>query len=76
MFEVIDIQIGVKNPLFSYMSEITSKYKNMYNVANFYIRQVMFGVKVKPEDRIKEQKEVFGIIKNQLNVLEKVKNNT
>ena len=76
MFEVIDIQIGVKNPLFSYMSEITSKYKNMYNVANFYIRQVMFGVKVKPEDRIKEQKEVFGIIKNQLNVLDKVKINT
>lgn len=76
MFETISIQIGNNNPLFSYMEDITSKYKNMYNVANFYIRQVMFGVKINSENRTKEQKEIFSIIEKQLNILNKVKINT
>lgn len=76
MFETISIQIGTNNPLFSYMDDITYRYKNMYNVANFYIRQVMFGVKINSENRTKEQKEIFSIIEKQLNVLNKVKINT
>ena len=56
MYETLGIEIGGKNNLFPYMGDTTSKYKNMYNVANFYIRQVMFGVNLKPEERTKEQK--------------------
>ena len=76
MFEVMSIQMGKNNVLYSYMDEITAKYKNMYNVANFYIRQIMFGVDLKPEERTKEQNEIFNIVKENIKILNKVKIDT
>ena len=76
MYETLDIEIGRKNNLFPYMDDITSKYKNMYNVANFYIRQVMFGVNLKPEERTKEQNEIFSIVEDKIKVLNKIKIDT
>ena len=76
MYETLGIEIGRKNNLFPYMGDTTSKYKNMYNVANFYIRQVMFGVNLKPEERTKEQNEIFSIVEENIKVLNKIKIDT
>ena len=76
MYETLGIEIGGKNNLFPYMGDTTSKYKNMYNVANFYIRQVMFGVNLKPEERTKEQNEIFSIVEENIKVLNKIKIDT
>lgn len=76
MFEIFNIQIGKKHELYSYMEEVTSKYKNLYNVSNFYIRQIMFGVHVEPNKRIEVQKQIFKIVEDNLKIYDKTKINT
>ena len=52
--------------LYQYCKELSHNYKNMYNVANFYIRQVMTGVKKSVSERQSNEKEALDIIERYL----------
>ena len=45
MYNAVKIQINHQHPLFSYCEDITFKAKNLYNITNYYIRQVYTGLK-------------------------------
>ena len=44
MYHVEKINIKPKHPLFEFCDTATQMTKNMYNVANFYIRNTMTGL--------------------------------
>lgn len=43
-YRTLQFRINSKHNLFSYCDTITFNSKNLYNVANFYIRQVYTGL--------------------------------
>ena len=58
--ECIDIRKG--HPMFEYCDSITAWSKNMYNVANYHIRNVMTGLKKSPEERTANEEEVLKTV--------------
>ena len=58
--ECIDVRKG--HPMFEYCDSITAWSKNMYNVANYHIRNVMTGLKKSPEERTANEEEVLKTV--------------
>ena len=48
--------------LFSFCDDITSKAKCMYNTTNYYIRNVMTGIRKEEKDRTPNEKEVLETV--------------
>ena len=57
IFDVYDV--SATHELFQYFERLTAGAKCMYNVANFYIRQLMTGLKKAPSDRTPNEQEVI-----------------
>ena len=62
--------------LYVYCQEICHKYKNMYNVTNFYIRQVMTGIKKPESERQPNERKVLEMVEKHLPGYNKIKYNT
>lgn len=62
MYHVVKINIKPKHKLFGYCEAATTAAKNMYNVANFYIRNTMTGLSKDPEKLTDNEKEVLQIV--------------
>ena len=65
-FRTYQFNISKGDTVFSYCDDICFKSKNMYNVANFYIRQIMTGVQKEKVCLSQNEKEVFSIVKESL----------
>jgi len=62
MYHVEKINIKPKRPLFEFCEKATNAAKNMYNVANFYIRNTMTGLSKETDKRTSNEKEVLQIV--------------
>jgi len=62
MYHVEKINIKPKHPLFEFCDTATNAAKNMYNVANFYIRNTMTGLSKEPDKRTSNEQEVLRIV--------------
>lgn len=62
MYHVEKINIKPKHKLFGYCETATAAAKNMYNVANFYIRNTMTGLSKDPEKLTDNEKEVLQTV--------------
>ncbi|MBQ7727949.1 MAG: hypothetical protein IJT60_05150, partial [Clostridia bacterium] len=62
MYHVEKINIKPKHPQFEFCETATQMAKNMYNVANFYIRNTMTGLAKKPAERTDNENEVLQIV--------------
>ncbi len=62
-----------KGELFDYFNEICELYKNMYNTANYYIRNTMTGIKKSPEKRFPNETEVLHHVFTNISNINKIK---
>ena len=62
MYHVEKINIKPKHELFEYCETATAAAKNMYNVANFYIRNTMTGLSKEPAKLTDNEEEVLQIV--------------
>ena len=62
MYHVEKINIKPKHPLFEFCDTATQMTKNMYNVANFYIRNSMTGLAKEADKRTSNENEVLQIV--------------
>ena len=62
MYHVEKINIKPKHPLFEFCDTATQMTKNMYNVANFYIRNTMTGLAKEAGKRTSNENEVLQIV--------------
>ena len=62
MYHVEKINIKPKHPLFEFCETATQMAKNMYNVANFYIRNTMTGLAKEPGERTDNENDVLQIV--------------
>ena len=69
--ECIDVRKG--HPMFEYCDSITAWSKNMYNVANYHIRNVMTGLKKSPEERTANENEVLKTVFNSFVALNSIR---
>ena len=63
------------NKLNTYFDYITTNYKEMYNDANFYIRNCMTGIKKSPELRYANEIEVLHNVFTSVTPLNDIKIN-
>lgn len=54
------------NEMYGYCKLVCSRFKNMYNVSNYYIRNVMTGIKKPVQEFTVNEKEVLDIVKKYL----------
>lgn len=55
-----------KSALYEYCEQVTRNCKNLYNVGNFYIRQLMTGLRKDPAERQENEKEVISVVNKYL----------
>ena len=67
MYHVEKININPENALFEFCDTITNVSKNMYNVANFYIRNTMTGLSKEAVKRTTNEAEVLRIVQDAIN---------
>ena len=67
MYHVEMINIKPKHSLFEFCETVTNVSKNMYNVANFYIRNTMTGLSKETNQRTSNETEVLGIVQDGIN---------
>ena len=67
MYHVEKININPENALFEFCDTITNVSKNMYNVANFYIRNTMTGLSKEAAKRTTNEAEVLRIVQDGIN---------
>ena len=60
MYHVEKINIKPKHKLFEFCDTVTNVSKNMYNVANFYIRNAMTGLSKETNQRTSNETEVLS----------------
>ena len=60
MYFVEKINIKRDHELFAYCEDITNKAKNMYNVANYYIRNTMTALSKDPKDLTENEQSVLN----------------
>ena len=60
-YRVIKFEVNGKHKLYPYFEDYCKKAKNLYNVTNYNIRQVMTGIKKKPSER---QENEVNVLKN------------
>lgn len=75
-FRTYQFRISKGDELFNYCDTMCFNSKNMYNVTNFYIRQIMTGVKKDKPLQSQNEKEVFSIIKSSLIPMNETKTQT
>lgn len=66
-------RIKKSNPLFDYCDEMCFKAKNLYNIANFYIRQSYSGLRKEPGSRHQNETDVINTINGSIEELNKIK---
>lgn len=66
MYNAITIEVDNKNKLFSYFEDMCKKSKNLKNVSNFYIRQLMTGLKKEDSNKQENEKEVISIVEKSI----------
>ena len=62
MYHVETIDIGKKHPMFSYLDRACLCANNMYNVANFHIRNLMTGLHKDEHERTQNEKDVLRLV--------------
>ena len=67
MYHVEMINIKPKHSLFEFCETVTNVSKNMYNVANFYIRNTMTGLSKEANQRTSNETEVLRIVQDGIN---------
>ena len=67
MYHVEKINIKPKHGLFEFCDIVTNVSKNMYNVANFYIRNAMTGLSKETNQRTSNETEVLRIVQDGIN---------
>jgi putative transposase len=67
VYHVEKININPENALFEFCDTITNVSKNMYNVANFYIRNTMTGLSKEAANRTTNEAEVLRIVQDGIN---------
>lgn len=65
-YRVVKFEVDKKNKLYSYFDDCAQKAKNLYNTTNFYIRQVMTGIKKAPSERQANEVAVLECIEESL----------
>ena len=67
MYQVKSFDVTRKeSQLYAYCEQVTRNSKNLYNVGNFYIRQLMTGLKKDPAERQKNETEIIDIVNTYL----------
>ena len=69
MYHVELINIKEDDQFFAFCDDVTNKAKNMYNVANFYIRNVMTGIKKDQASLTANEVEVLNVVSESINAL-------
>ena len=73
-YRSIDFLIKPTNKeLFAYCENSCLLAKNLYNSANFYIRQLMFGLKKEPDKRFDNEKRVIEILENNIDAINQLR---
>ena len=62
MYHVETIDIGKKHPMFSYIDRACLCANNMYNVANFHIRNLMTGLHKDEHERTQNERDVLRLV--------------
>ena len=62
MYHVETINIGKKHPMFPYLDRACLCANNMYNVANFHIRNLMTGLHKNEHERTQNEKDVLRLV--------------
>lgn len=77
-YEYRTYQFRIKNthPLFNYCDDICFKSKNLYNVANFYIRQTFSGLRKEPTLRHENETNVISNINSNITKLNEIRIDT
>ena len=75
-YRTYQFHISKGDELFNYCDTMCFNSKNLYNVTNFYIRQIMTGVKKDKSLQSQNEKEVFSIIKGSLTPMNDTKTQT
>lgn len=69
MYHVELINIKENDPFFAFCDDITNKAKNMFNVANFYIRNTMTGLKKDEASLTANETEVLNVVSESIKAL-------
>ena len=62
MYHVETIDIGKKHPMFPYLDYACLCANNMYNVANFHIRNLMTGLHKEEHERAQNERNVLRLV--------------
>ena len=73
-YHIIRKEILPNEKICSYFDEVCSKSNNLYNVTNYYIRQLYIGTKKKNNNQslTPNEQEVFDIVTNALPLLDEI----
>ena len=74
-YRVVKFEVDEKHRLYPYFENCTQKAKNLYNVTNFHIRQVMTGIKKEPSERQENEANVLDNIEHSLPQMNAVRAN-
>lgn len=74
-YRVVKFEVDEKHKLYPYFEDCTKKAKNLYNVTNFYIRQVMTGIQKAPSERQENEVNVLDNIEHSLSQMNAIRAN-
>ena len=74
-YRVVKFEVNEKHRLYPYFEDCCKKAKNLYNVTNFNIRQVMTGIKKKPFERQENEVNVLNNIEQSLPQMNAIRTN-
>lgn len=66
MYRTVRYEINENHEMYDYCRLVCNRFKNMYNVANFYIRNVMTGIKKPLNELTSNEKEVLDTVRHYL----------
>ena len=72
-YRVVKFEVNKKHRLYPYFEDCTIKAKNLYNVTNFHIRQVMTGIKKEPSKRQDNEINVLDNIEHSLPLMNSIR---
>lgn len=72
-YRVVKFEVNEKHKLYPYFEDCTQKAKNLYNVTNFYIRQVMTGIQKEPSKRQENEANVLDNIEHSLPLMNTIR---
>lgn len=72
-YRVVKFEVNKKHKLYPYFEDCTQKAKNLYNVTNFHIRQVMTGIQKEPSKRQENEVDVLNNIEHSLPLMNSIR---